>query len=179
MKEKIKKIDWFEFINIYLNIVYFEKNNLKQQFQDFFKKTNINHSTESLFEEFIIFNLFIDYAIFLLHFSKEKAHLLYETLEENMVAKLIMMDYKIDNSLFMKKVEERFTEYLKCLKEFTPRGIKRWNINKHFGSELGKKFAKNFIGEEKNPLVIYPATFLFLTKVKVFNSFLEEIKVIF
>ncbi len=178
--QKHKKIDWFEFISEYLDVK-FENNKIKEEFDNFVKKTRIENPTDNQFEEFIIFNLFIDYAIFLKYLSKEKAQLLYETLEENMVAKLIMAGYKIDTPLFIKKVEIRFDEYLPCLEEFTQENLKKWDVKKHFGSRLGKKFVENFTGKswEENPLLVYPATWLFLTKVIHIGKLLEDIEVIF
>ena len=98
----------------------------------------------------------------------------------NILATLMQEDYlpkpdKFDDKDWQKKFEARFNEYLPCLEEFTSEGLKKWDINRHFGSELGKKFSKNFTGNEKNLLVVYPATWLFLTRVKHIGQALKGI----
>jgi hypothetical protein len=181
--QNTKRISWFEFISDYLDLK-FENNNIRKEFDDFIQKTHTENPTEDQFKEFIIFDLFIDYATFLTCFTKEESQLLLATLETNILARLIQKGYfpkpeKSDDRDWQEKLEDRFNEYLPCLEEFTQEGLKNWNVNRHFGSELGKKWSKNFTGDEKNPLIVYAATWLFLTRAKHVGQLLKSIKVVF
>jgi len=178
-----------EFANLYVGIGKFENNRLINDFNNF---SSIRHTKEQ-FEEYVIFDLFTDYATFLTVFTKEQSEFLIQIIEMfeiNTLAELTqnsnLPNLKIlQNKKWREKLHKRFNQYAPCLEEFflvlDKKIYREVFFNKHSSFELSKKFAKNFTGTEKDPALIVCATSLLLAKIGTIGKALRlrEIKVDF
>jgi len=146
----------------------FEKNILEKDFILF--ASSKKKLKKQFFYEYLIFDLFCDYACFLLAFKQEICEELLEIYVSNIIIRL-PKKYSIDWEKFETLFKKRFTEYYPYLQEIN----KPIDPNNHI-SGLGKLFSINFIGNKDDLEIIYKAQMLFITKLEIFyGSFLKKL----
>jgi hypothetical protein len=129
--------------------------------------------SDNHFLEYLIFDLFTDYACFLLAFSQEVSRMLFETYSTNILVRLLGEGYKVDWEEFWGLFNKRAIEYHPYLQEYDPEYIKTIDINKYVPG-LGKAFSMNFVGY-KNAIIIYIAHWGFVSKIRYIGRFLKDI----
>ena len=127
--------------------------------------------SDNHFLEYLIFDLFTDYACFLLAFSQAVSRMLFETYSTNILVRLLGEGYKVDWEEFWGLFNKRAIEYHPYLQEYDPECIKKRDIN--YLSGLGKAFSINLIGW-KSPPIILMADWSFVSKLKYIGKFLKD-----